>query len=68
MTEGADPDPLWWRVAITESGGRTVEVDTPSGWTLAGWQAYAERYHGPGCALVTPIAGLPKPRRPVNLR
>ena len=21
---------LWWRVAITESGGRTVEVDTPS--------------------------------------
>ena len=56
----SDPAPLWWRVAILESGSRTVEVDTPSGWTLTEWQAYAERYHGPGCA-VTPIAGLPKP-------
>jgi hypothetical protein len=67
MTEGADPDLLWWRVAITESGGRTVEVDTPSGWTLTEWQAYAERYHSPVCA-VTPIAGVPKPPgAPVNL-
>jgi hypothetical protein len=30
----AEPDPLWWRVAITEAGGRTIEVDAPSGWTL----------------------------------
>ena len=22
-------DALWWRVAITETGGRTVEVETP---------------------------------------
>jgi hypothetical protein len=22
----AEPDPLWWRVSITETGGRTVEV------------------------------------------
>jgi hypothetical protein len=50
---------LWWRVSITEPGGRVVEVDTPSGYTLADWQAYADRYHGPGCS-VTPIAGLPK--------
>jgi hypothetical protein len=57
---------LWGRVAITEPGDRTVEVDSPSGWILPDWQAYAERYHGPGCA-VTPIAGLPKPRAPVNL-
>jgi hypothetical protein len=65
--EGGQPEPLWWRVAIAEPGGRTVEVDTPSGWTLADWQAYAERYHGPGCA-VTPIAGLPKaPGPPINL-
>jgi hypothetical protein len=41
----AHPDDaaLWWRVAILEPGGRTVEVDTPSGWTLPDWQAYAER-------------------------
>jgi hypothetical protein len=57
---------LWWRVAITEPSALTVEVDTPSGYTLTDWQTYAERYHGPGCA-VTPIAGLPKPRAPVNL-
>ena len=57
---------LWWRVSITEPGGRVVGVDTPSGWTLADWQSYAERYHDPGCS-VTPIAGLPKPRAPVNL-
>jgi hypothetical protein len=58
--EHIEDDPSWWRVAILEPGARTVEVDTPSGYTLADWQAYAERYHGPGCA-VTPIAGLPKP-------
>jgi hypothetical protein len=52
---------LWWRVAITEPGDRTVEVDAPSGCTLADLaKHYAECYHGPGCA-VTPIAGLPKP-------
>jgi hypothetical protein len=34
-----DPCALWGRVAITEPGGRMVEVDTPSGWTLADWQA-----------------------------
>ena len=38
--------PLWWRVAIREPDGQTIEVDTPSGWTLPDWQAYAERYHG----------------------
>ena len=58
----AKPGPLWGRVAIATPGGQ----DTPSGWTLADWQAYAERYHGPGCTL-TPIAGLPKPRAPANL-
>jgi hypothetical protein len=34
----AHPDgiALWWRVAIlVEPSGRTVEVDTPSGYTLA---------------------------------
>lgn len=40
--ETSDPARLWWRVAITEPGGRTVEVDIPSGYTLADWQAYAE--------------------------
>lgn len=64
--EDAEPARLWWRVAIQEPGGQTVEVDAPSGDTLADWQAYAERYHGPGCT-VTPIAGLPKARAPVNL-
>ena len=59
-------DPLCWRVSLTEPGGRTVEVDTPSGYTLRDWQAYADRYHGPGCA-VTAVAGLPEPRAPVNL-
>jgi hypothetical protein len=63
----AHPDLLWGRVAILEPGGRTVEVDTPSGYTLADWHAYAERYHGPGCA-VTAVLPLPKPpRAPVNL-
>jgi hypothetical protein len=57
MTESLD---LWWRVALREPGGRSVEVDAPSGWTLRDWQAYADRYHGPGC-IVTPIAGMPKP-------
>ena len=61
-----EPDRLWGRVAIREPGGGTVEVDTPSGWTMTDWSAYADRYHGPGCA-VTPIAGLPKPRAPANL-
>ena len=65
---GAYPDDavLWWRIAITEPSGQTIEVDTPSGWTLGEWATYAERYHGPGC-VVTRIAGLPKPRSPVNL-
>ncbi|MGH8584785.1 MAG: hypothetical protein ACREWE_00870 [Gammaproteobacteria bacterium] len=54
---------LWWRVAITEPGGRVVEVDTPSGQTLAEAEAYAARYHGPGC-VVTPLAELPKPQAP----
>ena len=49
------PSTLWWRVSVRESGGRLVQVDAPSGWTLADWQAYAECYHGPGC-VVTPIA------------
>ena len=53
-------------MAITEPGARTVEVDTPSGWALGEWAAYADRYHGPGCA-VTPIAGLPKPSGTINL-
>jgi hypothetical protein len=65
--EDAEPNPLWWRVSIVEPGAaRTVEVDTPSGWTLPDWQAYAERYHGPECA-VNVIAGLPKTRAPINL-
>jgi hypothetical protein len=34
---------------------------------MTDWSAYADRYHGPGCA-VTAIAGLPKPpRAPVRL-
>jgi hypothetical protein len=66
MAALAHPDFLWWRVAILKPSGHTVEVDSPSGWTLRDWQAYAECYHGHGCA-VTPIAGLPKPRAPVNL-
>jgi hypothetical protein len=66
MSEDGQPEPLWWRVSITDPGGRTVEVDTPSGWTLSEWVAYTLRYYGPGCA-VTAIAGLPKPRAPVNL-
>jgi hypothetical protein len=61
----AAADALLWRVAIREPG-RTIEVDAPSGWTLADWQAYADRYHGPGCTVM-PIAGLPKPRAPVLL-
>lgn len=28
------PGTLWGRVAILDPGGRTVEVDAPSGWTL----------------------------------
>jgi hypothetical protein len=60
MSEDGQPEPLWWRVSITDPGGRTVEVDTPSGWTLSEWAAYTLRYYGPGCA-VTAIAGLPKP-------
>ena len=66
MPEDGQPEPLWWRIAITEPGGRTIEVDFPSGLTLCEATAYAERYHGPCCA-VTPIAGLPKPRAPVSL-
>jgi hypothetical protein len=57
----AKPGPLWGRVAITEPGRQDHRGRHPSGWNLADWQAYAERYHGPGCT-VTPIAGLPKPR------
>jgi hypothetical protein len=64
MTESPE---LWWRVAITEPGGRTIEVDAPSGWTLGDWGAYAARYHhGPGCTLA-PIAGLPNPRTPASI-
>jgi hypothetical protein len=63
LSPAAEPVPghLWWRIAITKAGARTVEIDTPSGWTLADWQAYADCYHAPGWA-VTAIAGLPKPR------
>ena len=64
--EDAEPDRLWWRVSILEPGGRTVEVDAPSGCTLPDWEAYAERYHGPGCT-VRPLLPLPKPRAPVHL-
>ena len=39
----------------------TVEERRPSGWTLPDSQAFAERYHGPRCA-VNVIAGLPKAR------
>ena len=66
VSEIEAPGALWGRVAIRGPDGRTVEVDTPSGWTLADWQAYAERYHGHGCA-VTAVLPLPKPRAPVNL-
>ncbi|MGI8427389.1 MAG: hypothetical protein ACR2M4_12535 [Actinomycetota bacterium] len=64
--ETSAPGALWWRVSVREPGGRTIEVDAPSGWTLPHWEAYAERYHGPGCA-VTPLVPLPKPRAPVHL-
>ena len=41
-TEGTAP--LWWRVSITEPGGKVFEVDTPErGWTLPDWRAYADR-------------------------
>jgi hypothetical protein len=40
--EAAEPDPLWWRVAILVPGGQNVEADTPSGWTLAEWRAYSD--------------------------
>jgi hypothetical protein len=45
---GREAAPFWWRVAIQEPGGRTIEVDAPSGCTLADWQAYAGRYHALG--------------------
>jgi hypothetical protein len=57
----ADPGALWWRVVILEPNGRTIEVDTPSGWTLGEWAAYAERYHGPGCALTAGPTGSKPP-------
>jgi hypothetical protein len=57
---GPDDVSLWWRVAVREPGGRTVEVDTPSGWTMAEWTAYAAHYHGPGCA-VTAVLPFPTP-------
>ena len=47
-------------VSITEPGGKVIEVDAPSGWTLAEARSYAERYHGPGCT-VTPLLPLPTP-------
>ena len=63
----SDPlPPLWGRIAITEPSGRTIEVDAPSGWILPDWQAYAERYHGPGCAVMA-VLPLPQPRAPVDL-
>ena len=54
---------LWWRVVILEPGGRTLELDTPSGLDLADWQAYAERYHGPGCAVTVESRRSRDPRR-----
>jgi hypothetical protein len=71
MTESLEPGAvlaaLLWRVSITEPGGRVVEVDSPSGWTLREWAAYAAGYHPPGF-VVSPIAGVPKPpRAPVKL-
>jgi len=50
----------------TRRPDRRVSIPLPAGPTVADWQAYAERYHSPGCA-VTPIAGRPKPRAPVLL-
>ncbi len=50
-----------WGVSLALSPAGTIN----SGWTLMDWQAYADRYHGPGCA-VTAVAGLPK-LAPVNL-
>ena len=32
--QDAEPDLLWGRVAITEPGGRTAAVDTPSDYNL----------------------------------
>ena len=70
LSPAAEPGPghLWWRIAITEPGARTVEIDTPSGWTLADWQAYAEHYHGRGCAVTacrtaSQATGTGQPRR-----
>jgi hypothetical protein len=39
--EDPKPEPLLWRVTLTEPGGKVFEVDAPSGCTLANWQAYA---------------------------
>jgi hypothetical protein len=55
---GRQPAALWWRVSVLEPGGRSVEVDTPSGWTMGKWAAYAARYHG---RVVTAVLPLPKP-------
>ncbi|MGH8562684.1 MAG: hypothetical protein ACREXW_00830 [Gammaproteobacteria bacterium] len=53
-----EPEPLWWRVSITEPAGRTVELDMPSCQTMAEAEAYADRHHGPGCTVtaVLPLA------------
>ena len=40
-----DPELLAEAIAELE---RRCEVDTPSGWTLGEWEAYAARYYGPG--------------------
>ena len=41
-------------------------MGTPGGLTLADWQAYAIRYHGPD-ATVTPIERQPEPGSPVSI-
>jgi hypothetical protein len=56
--ETSDPDRLWWCVAIATRRDCPFEVRVPWGYTLAGWQEYAERWYGPGC-LVTPLDPLP---------
>jgi hypothetical protein len=65
---GRTPSPTacGWGVAILDPGGQTIEVDTPSGWTLPDWRPTPDRYHRSGYAVM-PIAGLPKPRASANL-
>jgi hypothetical protein len=49
---------LWWRIAIRCPDGRVIEVDAPSGMTLAEARDYANRIFGGGEVTgLVPLAG-----------